>query len=375
MKCLESIVKKHICKYVENLCDDMQFAYKQNRCVDDAVTTMIHILCSHLDKCKTYSRVLFVDFSSAFNTIQPHLMMRKLFDMNVNSNLVAWIHSYLTLRPQYVKLNGAISDCIVTNTGAPQGCVLSPLLFTLYTNDCTSKYENCSVLKYADDTVIIGNISNNNETQYMLEVNEFVKWCDVNYLNLNVKKTMEMFVDFRKDRNEYETLSIKNEDVKVVRSYKHLGVYIDDQLNFSENAQYLFKKGIQRIHFLRLLNNMNVDKQIMSLFYRSIVESVMSYCIISWFGSSHKKDQHKLAKIGKIAKRMGVNSKNLNELYQNDCINMVDKILKDAHHPLYNCYVLLRSGRRLNVHMQRTSRLRNTFVPSSINLCNRKLKK
>ena len=184
-----------------------------------------------------------------------------------------------------------------------------------------------------------------------------------------------MFVDFRKDRNEYETLSIKNEDVKVVRSYKYLGVYIDDQLNFSENAQYLFKKGIQRIHFLRLLNNMNVDKQIMSLFYRSIVESVMSYCIISWFGSSHKKDQHKLAKIGKIAKRMGVNSKNLNELYQNDCINMVDKILKDAHHPLYNCYVFLRSGRRLNVHMQRTSRLRNTFVPSSINLCNRKLKK
>ena len=163
---------------------------------------------------------------------------------------------------------------------------------------------------------------------------ECVKWFDVNYLNLNDKKTMEMFVDFRKDRNEYETLSIKNEDVKVVRSYKYLGVYMNDQLNFSENAQYIFKKGIQRIHF------MNVDKQIMSLFYRSIVESVMSYCIISWFGSSHKKDQHKLAKIGKIAKR----------------------ILKDTHHPLYNCYVFLRSGRRLNVHMQRKSRFRNTFV-------------
>ena len=53
---------------------------------------------------------------------------------------------------------------------------------------------------------------------------ECVKWFDVNYLNLNDKKTMEMFVDFRKDRNEYETLSIKNEDVKVVRSYKYLGV-------------------------------------------------------------------------------------------------------------------------------------------------------
>ena len=80
----------------------------------------------------------------------------------------------------------------------------------------------------------------------------------------------------------------------------------DDQLNFSENAQYIFKKGIQRIHFLRLLKNMNVDKHIMSLFYRYIVESAMAYNIISRFGSSHKKDQHKLAKIGKIAKRMGV---------------------------------------------------------------------
>ncbi len=92
-------------------------------------------------------------------------MMRKLFDMNVNSNLVAWIHSYLTLRPQYVKLNGAIYDCIVTNTGAPHGCVLFPLLFSLCTNDCTSKYENSSMLKYADNTVSIGHIANNNETQ------------------------------------------------------------------------------------------------------------------------------------------------------------------------------------------------------------------
>ena len=52
MKCLESIVKKHICNSMENLCDDMQFAYKQNRCVDDAVTTLIHVLCAHLDEVK-----------------------------------------------------------------------------------------------------------------------------------------------------------------------------------------------------------------------------------------------------------------------------------------------------------------------------------
>ena len=54
---------------------------------------------------------------------------------------------------------------------------------------------------------------------------------------------MEIFVYFRKDTNEYETLSIKDEDVKVVGRYTYIGVYIDDQLSFSENAQYLFKKA------------------------------------------------------------------------------------------------------------------------------------
>ena len=66
-----------------------------------------------LNLLKPTQGFFFVDFPSAFNTIQP-LMMRKVFDMNVNCGptRVAWIHSYLTLRPQYVKLNGAISYCI-----------------------------------------------------------------------------------------------------------------------------------------------------------------------------------------------------------------------------------------------------------------------
>ena len=116
----------------------------------------------------------------------------------------------------------------------------------------------------------------------------------------------------------------------------HIDDRADDGMTVSMNLPVKPNNQI-----MRLLNNMKVDKQLMPLFYRSIVESVMSYCIISWFGSSRKKDHHKLAKIGRIAKRMGVNRKSLNELYQNDCITMVDKILKDSQHPLYNCYVFL----------------------------------
>jgi hypothetical protein len=220
MKYFELIVKKHLFDCIKDQCDALQFAYRQGRCVDDAITTLIQVISSHLDKCKTYSRVLFVDFSSAFNTIQPHVLMKKLYDMDVNGNLIKWIHSYLTMRPQYVKFSNVTSDCIVTNTGAPQGCVLSPLLFTLYTSDCYNKFENCTIMKYADDTVIIDNIINNDESKYKLQVEEFVKWCDMNYLNLNVKKTMEMFFDFRNNKNVYDILAIKGEQVKILQNYK-----------------------------------------------------------------------------------------------------------------------------------------------------------
>ena len=62
--------------------------------------------------------------------------MKKLIDLNINPMLIRWIHNYLTCRSQYVKLNNVVSNTTLTNTGAPQGCVLSPLLFTIYTNDC-----------------------------------------------------------------------------------------------------------------------------------------------------------------------------------------------------------------------------------------------
>ena len=375
MKCLEAIVKKHICSQLRGLSDQLQFAYRPNRCVEDAVATLLELVCRHLDRPKTYCRTLFIDFSSAFNTIQPHIMLSKLQQMNVNGNLIKWVLSYLTGRKQYVKFNNVTSDIVITNVGAPQGCVLSPLLFTLYTDDCRSHSDKCTVIKYADDTVIIGAIDQNNESWYLKEVESFVNWCDYNYLNLNVRKTKEMIMDFRKDRNEYSLLTIKNEDVDLVHSYKYLGVHVDDQLTFKENIQHVYRKCIQRVHHLRILNNIDVDKTILSLFYKSVIESMLSYCIVVWHGSSRKKDIRKLSKITRIARKMGVSTKNLNELYNERCINMAEKIIRDEAHPLISNYVFLRSGKRLNVPTHRTSRYSRTFIPFSVKLYNHKLSK
>ncbi len=87
--------------------------------------------------------------------------------------------------------------CVTLNVGAPQGYVLSPLLNSLYTHDCVSSHSSTSIIKLIDDTVVLDLISNN-ETAYLDEVERLTSWCQDNCLSLNVSKTKELIVDFRK---------------------------------------------------------------------------------------------------------------------------------------------------------------------------------
>jgi hypothetical protein len=258
MKCFEKVIKKELCSQVSNFQDVLQFAYSKNRCVQDATLTMIQHVQQFLDVTNTqsnsrYVKILFVDFSSAFNTIQPHVLMKKLIDMNVNSHLILWINDFLVNRVQYVKFSNTFSDCLITNTGAPQGCVLSPLLFTLYTSDCRSNNENCFLIKYADDSALVG-LCKNSDDIYREEVVKFVKWCDNNYLELNVKK--KIIIDFRMHCDEHECLVLKNEKVETVKEYKYLGTIIDDKLSFTSNVDMVYKKANTRMFYVRKLRHL-----------------------------------------------------------------------------------------------------------------------
>ena len=370
MKCLEHIVKKYLCRDISDILDPLQFAYRTGKSVQDAVLTLMHQVTEHLEKSNSCVRVLYIDFSSAFNTIQTHILLRKLLKMKVNSHLISWIHSFMSNRTQYVKFKNVKSNTVCTFTGAPQGCVLSPLLFSLYTNDCRSSSVNCTVVKYADDTAIIGKIVKDDNSCFLKEVESFVNWCDSNYLDLNVKKTKEMIFDFRTDSNVIPPVKINSEHVEKVSEYKYLGIIIDEKLTGSPNTKRVYSKCIQRIHHLRILRNIHVSKTILSLFYKSIVESVLCFPITVWFGSLNCKDKHKLEKIVNMARKLSVDITPLNVLYDKYVLNIAEKIRADEHHPLRNCYVLLPSGRRLSMPKIRTTRFKNTFVPKSIRLLN-----
>ncbi len=200
MKSFEKLVLAHLKDITGPLLDPLQFAYRANRSVDDAVNMGLHYVLQHLDRPGAYVRILFVDFSSAFNTIIPNRLLPKLTQLFVPTSFCQWINSFLTDRQQLVRLGKFSSSTRTISTGAPQGCVLSPLLFSLYTNDCTSKDPSVKLLKFADDTTLIGLIQDSDESAYRQEVKELAVWCSLNNQELNTLKTVEMIVDFRKKK-------------------------------------------------------------------------------------------------------------------------------------------------------------------------------
>ncbi|KAK3559288.1 hypothetical protein QTP86_010738 [Hemibagrus guttatus] len=157
--------------------------------------------------------------SSAFNTIIPSTLTTKLQHLGLIPSLCQWISNFLTGRPQAVRMGRHVSASLTLSTGAPQGCVLSSLLYSLYTYDCMAT-TNSTPIKFADDTVVVVLISDNNETSYLEEIRNLENWCQRNNL-LNVSKTKQLIVDFStKQERNYQTPVINEIPVERVDSFR-----------------------------------------------------------------------------------------------------------------------------------------------------------
>ena len=118
--------------------------------------------------------MLFIDYISAFNTIVHTKLITKLRTLGLNTSLCNWTLDILTVCLQVVRVGNNTSATLILNTGAPQGCVLSPLLYSLFTHDCMAKHDY-NTNTFADDTTVVGLITDNDETAYREQVRDLAQ--------------------------------------------------------------------------------------------------------------------------------------------------------------------------------------------------------
>ena len=170
-----------------------------------------------------------------------------------------------------------------SHSGSPQGCVLSPLLYALYTYICSPAHPTNRIIKYADDTTVVGCICHGDETAYRAEVEVLSRWCSENNLTLNIHKTKELIMDFRKHIQDYTTpLLINGEQVETVTTFRFPGTHISANHSWTFNIRALVKKAQQWLHFLCVLRKDSLDTKLLLALYHSSVVSVhtLPECVV-----------------------------------------------------------------------------------------------
>ena len=219
-------------------------------------------------------------------------------------------------------------------------------------------------------------MADSDETIYREAVRELVDWCNEHFLELNVTKTEEMIVDFRRKKELVQPLTIKVEEVRQVSTYKYLGTTIDDQLCWTTNVDACLKKANLRLFFLRKLRQFKVGSNILYLFYRSVIQSSLGYNQLCYYGAIKEDDARRLNRVVEKAQQIvGHDIESLGTIYENVSIKKAQSITKDDSHPLHSTLTDCQSKRvqgRYKSFKCHTSRFANTFVPSVIRSQNEK---
>ncbi|KAL0150918.1 hypothetical protein M9458_053837 [Cirrhinus mrigala] len=269
------------------------------------------------------------------------------------------------------------SSTLTISTGVPQGCVLSPFLYSLYTYDWIPSYNTNIIIKFADDTTVVGLITGGDESAYREEIKRLMVWCTENNLALNIKKTKELIIDLRGNQDVHTPLYINEEMVERVSCFKFLGTHISEDLSWTKNIMALVKKAQKRLYFLRMLRKVNLPQRLLVSFYSCSIESILTYGMLVWYGSSTAADKKALQRVIKTAQNIIAKQQlpTLENIFTSRCLQKIHNILKDTYHPAHHLFERLPSGKRYRVIKTRTTRFKNSFYPKAITILNTELKK
>jgi hypothetical protein len=247
-KILEKVVAAQLKKYlsVNNLNNPMQSAYREGHSTESALLSVGNEIHLDLAKGKCTALVLF-DLSAAFDTIDHSILINRLSSLfGIKETVLKWLRSYLTDRKQKVKIGNSYSEDQLLNFGVPQGSVLGPLLFTMYTTPLSNVINQFHPLKhclYADDTQIFTSLTPQTamSTLQILKncLTSIQTWMSANMLKLNPDKTEFLLLGNSLNRSKLSDcfpIEFLGSLVSPTEKVRNLGVLFDADFSLSNQV-------------------------------------------------------------------------------------------------------------------------------------------
>jgi hypothetical protein len=280
-KVAESFVCQFFNDHFKESLDSNQFGCTSGRSTTFALIKLTHYLFTSFNNVDMFGRILFVDFKKGFDLINHNVLFRKMSDINLPPHLTSWFLSFLNERSQFVCLNSSRSSVKQTYAGTPQGTLSGPANFKLLINDLSFDNE---YIKYVDDATAASVSPDPLDGSLQSDADQLYTWSQNNGMIINVTKTREMTIYFGKKYpfSTVDQLVIGGERIDRVRTYKLLGVILNDKLTWEDHVLYIIGKANKRIYCISQLVHAGVNLHEIILVYSSIIRSILEYCCQVW---------------------------------------------------------------------------------------------
>ena len=354
-KILEKIVYHKLVNHLEinKLLYQHQYGFLKGKSTEHALLQILNQIGTALNNNK-YCLGVFLDLKKAFDTVPHDILLKKLVKLGITGTTLNWFKSYLSGRTQKVDINGQLSDSCDIDISVLQGTILGPILFLCYINDLPNATDLFSIL-YADDTTALDSDDDLDVliNRINLELKKLANWFRSNKMQLNVNKTkyiifhvpskkintnLKLVIDENSEDLPFnqslvtpiERIHNKHENVNS-RSFKLLGIYFDENLNFNANTAELTKKLSRAAFFINRVKN-TLSTKALKMLYTSFFHCHLLYCPLIYSCTS-SSNINKIFTLQKKAIRSIMGAKyrdHTKELFKKANILPLEKIIRQS---------------------------------------------
>ena len=290
-KIIETTVHEQTWEYLKqaNIIPENQSAYRENHSTETTVCAVINDMTDIIANGKCGILVM-LDLSAAFDTVDHNLLLKDLSSVGITEDVHLWYKSYLENRSSIVMISNEKSMTKRLSKGVPQGSVLGPLLFCIYTIELSNilKKHTVKFKLFADDTQFYFPVENIEDAKNKINaiMIDIKRWMIVKKLKLNEEKTECMLfgsVSALKKYENFQSICIGSSNIDVKKVVKNLGVLIDNKLSMKNHILHIVKTCNYYIRNIAFIRKYLTEDTLKTVIYNHVL-SRLDYCNAIYHG-------------------------------------------------------------------------------------------